>query len=151
MLVFDPRDYGANPDDNIDDTAAIQAALDAARDAGGGHVYLSAGTYIISSTERASKGGIRIHSNTELSGDGIGETILKVSDSQETKISGVIRTPVNEVTENVIIRDLTIDGNRDNVEAEIDGIQTGVLPGKPESDNNILIERWSEIRERKSR
>ena len=67
MLVFDPRDYGANPDDNIDDTAAIQAALDAARDAGGGHVYLSAGTYIISSTERASKGGIRIHSNTRSS------------------------------------------------------------------------------------
>jgi parallel beta-helix repeat protein len=141
MLVFDPRDYGANPDDNIDDTAAIQAALDAARDAGGGHVYLSAGTYIISSTERASKGGIRIHSNTELSGDGIGKTILKVSDSQESKISGVIRTPVNEVTENVVIRDLSIDGNRENVTAEIDGIQTGVLPGKPESDNNILIER----------
>lgn len=141
MLVFDPRDYGANPDDNIDDTSAIQAALDAARDAGGGHVYLAAGTYIISSDERASKGGIRIHSNTELSGDGIGETILKVSDSQDSKISGVIRTPVNEVTENVIIRDLTIDGNRENVTAEIDGIQTGVLPGKSESDNNILIER----------
>ncbi|MDH5722395.1 MAG: right-handed parallel beta-helix repeat-containing protein [Alphaproteobacteria bacterium] len=141
MTVYDPRDYGANPNDNIDDTAAIQAALDAARDAGGGQVYLAAGTYIISSTDKASEGGIRIYSNTELFGDGIGETILKVADTQETKISGVIRTPVNEVTENVIIRDLTIDGNRENVTAEIDGIQTGVLPGSPEADNNILIER----------
>ena len=53
----------------------------------------------------------------------------------------MIRTPVNHATENVIIRDLTLDGNRDNVSADIDGIMTGVLPGKDEHDNNILIER----------
>ena len=142
MLVFDPRDYGANPDDNIDDTFAIQAALDAARDAGGGHVLLSAGTYIITGGDKASDGALRIHSNTEISGAGMGETVLKLQDGWETKITGLIRTPVNESTENVIIRDLTLDGNRDNTTADVDGIMTGVLPGDTERhDNNILIER----------
>lgn len=31
MNIFDPRNYGANPNDNIDDTQAIQSALDAAK------------------------------------------------------------------------------------------------------------------------
>ena len=141
MFVFDPRDYGANPNDNNDDTFAIQAALDAARDAGGGHVLLSAGTYILTGGAKASYGALRIYDNTEISGAGMGKTILKMQDGWETKITGMIRTPVNQATENVIIRDLTLDGNRDNVSAEIDGIMTGVLPGKDEHDNNILIER----------
>ena len=142
MLVFDPRDYGANPNDDIDDTFAIQAALDAARDAGGGHVLLSAGTYILTGTGKASDGALRVYDNTELSGAGMGETILKLQDGWESKITGLIRTPVNQATENVIIRDLTLDGNRDNTTADVDGIMTGVLPGDTERhDNNILIER----------
>lgn len=141
MLVFDPRNYGANPNDSKDDTAAIQAALDAAHNAGGGHVVLSAGTYTIKGTGTASDGALRIYSNTEISGDGIGKTILKLADGWSAKITGMIRTPVNEITENVIIRDLTLDGNRDNTTADVDGIMTGVLPGKSDHDNNILIER----------
>ena len=34
-LFFDPRDYGAAADDRTKDTAAVQAALDAAAAAGG--------------------------------------------------------------------------------------------------------------------
>ncbi|MCB1783643.1 MAG: right-handed parallel beta-helix repeat-containing protein [Alphaproteobacteria bacterium] len=141
MLLFDARDYGATPDDNTDDTAAIQAALDAAHAAGGGQVYLGAGTYTISGTGKASDGGLNIYSNTEFYGDGMGQTILKLADGWSDKISGLVRTPVNEVTENVIIRDLTIDGNRDNTTAMVDGLMTGVLPGSSAYDNNILIER----------
>lgn len=141
MLFFDARDYGATPDDNTDDTAAIQAALDAAHAAGGGHVYLGAGTYTISGTGKASDGALRVYSNTEFSGDGMGKTILKLADGWSSKITGLIRTPVNQVTENVVIRDLSLDGNRDNTTADVDGIMTGVLPGKSEHDNNILIER----------
>lgn len=141
MLVFDPRNYGANPNDSKNDTAAIQAALDAAHAAGGGKVVLSAGTYTLTGTGTASDGALRIYSNTEISGDGIGKTILKLADGWSSKITGMIRTPVNEVTENVIIRDLTLDGNRNNSTADVDGIMTGVLPGKNAHDNNILIER----------
>lgn len=41
-------DYGAVGDGTTDDTAAIQAALDAAGAAGGGEVYVPAGSYVVS-------------------------------------------------------------------------------------------------------
>lgn len=141
MPIFDARDFGANPNDNIDDTAAIQAALDAAQAAGGGQVYLASGTYTISGSGKASDGALRVHSNTEFYGDGMGKTILKLADGWSSKITGLIRTPVNQVTEDVVIRDLTLDGNRDNTSADVDGIMTGVLPGKDAHDSRILIER----------
>ncbi len=141
MNIFDPRNYGANPNDNIDDTKAIQSALDAAKLAGGGKVILDAGTYIIKGTGTASDGALRIYSNTEITGEGMGKTILKLADGWSAKITGLIRTPVNEVTTDVIIRDLTLDGNRANSTADVDGIMTGVLPGKSEHDDRILIER----------
>lgn len=141
MTLYDPRNYGANPNDNIDDTKAIQAALDAAAKNGGGHVSLSAGTYILTGTGTASDGALRVYSNTELSGAGMGQTVLKLADGWSSKITGLIRTPVNQVTTDVIIRDITLDGNRHNSTADVDGIMTGVLPGKSEHDDRILIER----------
>lgn len=39
------RDFGAVPDDGKDDTAAVQRAIDAAVEAGGGVVYVPAGRY----------------------------------------------------------------------------------------------------------
>ena len=44
---FSVRRYGARGDGRSDDTAAIQAALNAAHKAGGGTVYIPAGTYLI--------------------------------------------------------------------------------------------------------
>lgn len=141
MAIFDVRDYGATGNDATNDTKAIQAALDAAHAAGGGHVYIPEGTYILTGTGDASDGALRVYSNTELYGDGMGETILKLADGYSKKITGLIRTPVNEVTTDVVIRDLTLDGNRAKASAEVDGIMTGVLPGSPRQDERILIER----------
>ncbi len=47
---FDPQQWGARPNDDQDDTAAIQAAIDAARDHGGGEVVIPAGTFKVSKT-----------------------------------------------------------------------------------------------------
>ncbi|MBO7721759.1 MAG: right-handed parallel beta-helix repeat-containing protein [Kiritimatiellae bacterium] len=44
--VFDVADYGAKGDGSTKDTAAIQAAIDAAEKTGGGEVYLGAGRYV---------------------------------------------------------------------------------------------------------
>lgn len=44
---FNVEDYGAVHNNSTDDTAAIQAAIDAAEAAGGGVVYFPAGIYII--------------------------------------------------------------------------------------------------------
>jgi len=43
--VFNVQDYGATPNDQIDDTRAIQAAVDAAGEAGGGIVFFPPGTF----------------------------------------------------------------------------------------------------------
>lgn len=141
MQVFNVKDFGAVGDGITDDTAAIQAALDAADEAGGGTVVIPEGTFIISSAGRAAAGSLQIHSNTELTGAGMGETILKLADGSDTKISGLIRTaPAGEVDHDIVIRDLTIDGNKANTSGEVDGLMTGYQPGSALYEYNILID-----------
>lgn len=56
----DVTDYGATGDGETDDTDAIQSALSAVREAGGGTVWVPGGTYAIAS------GPIRIYARTRL-------------------------------------------------------------------------------------
>ncbi|MBL9191025.1 MAG: hypothetical protein JNJ82_01625 [Opitutaceae bacterium] len=51
---FDVTAYGADPTGTVDSTSAIQAAIDAAAAAGGGVVYLPAGTFQVSPQGSAS-------------------------------------------------------------------------------------------------
>lgn len=53
MRIFNVTKYGAVGDDVTDDTAAIQATIDAAETAGGGIVYLPGGTYRVKAREHA--------------------------------------------------------------------------------------------------
>jgi len=69
--IFDVRSFGAKGDGVAVDTAAINQAIDAAHTAGGGTVYLSAGTYL--------SGSIQLQSNVALF-LGQGSTILATSD-----------------------------------------------------------------------
>src|SRR5438309_195989 len=57
---------------NVDpgDAGQIQATINAARDAGGGAVYLPAAVYLLTAK-------IRVHSNVTVYGDGIEQTILR--------------------------------------------------------------------------
>jgi hypothetical protein len=55
--MFNVRLYGADGDDQQDDTQAIQQAINEAQQAGGGVVYLPAGTYYVTPTIYGTQGG----------------------------------------------------------------------------------------------
>jgi polygalacturonase len=64
--VFNVRDHGATGDGKSLDTAAIQKALNACGDAGGGTVLLPAGTYLSRPLEIRTKTTLRIESGATL-------------------------------------------------------------------------------------
>jgi len=73
--VFNVKDLGATGDGKTKDTQAIQKAVDAASQAGGGTVLLPIGTYL--------SGTIRLKSNVTLHFDR-GATLLGSTDIEET-------------------------------------------------------------------
>lgn len=82
--------YGADPAGTRDSTAAIQSALDAAGEAGGGVVFLPAGTYRVAPPEGA---GAALHirySNTVLRGAGPERTFLR-NDTWQMREKHVVR------------------------------------------------------------
>ncbi|MCH2037873.1 MAG: right-handed parallel beta-helix repeat-containing protein [Rickettsiales bacterium] len=141
MSLYNVKDFGAVGNGVTNDTHSIQQAIDAAYENGGGLVYIPKGTYIVSGHGQASKGAIQVKSNVTLTGEGMGETIIKLEDGSDEKVTGIIRTPSGEITENVGILSLSIDGNQDNTTGEVDGIFTGVTPGSPLADRNIKIDQ----------
>jgi parallel beta-helix repeat protein len=119
---YNARDFGATGDGQTDDTLAIQSAINTASAAGGGIVYVPAGTYIVTAS-------IELFSHTGLRGDGMGATVLKVKDEVGVDVIGVVRTHLARADQpltNVIVSDLTMDGNRANNST---GLQFGFFAG----------------------
>jgi Ca2+-binding RTX toxin-like protein len=142
VAIFDVRDYGALGNGSHDDTSAIQAAINAANAAGGGDVYMSAGTYIVTGNNNMnSSGAIRILNNVNLYGDGMGLTEIKVKDGWDGTMTGIVRTPFGVVTHDYSIRDLTLNGNRDNTTGKVDGFFCGTRPGSTLQDYNVTLNR----------
>jgi hypothetical protein len=79
--------FDAKGDGSSDDRAAIQRAIDAARDAGGGEVYLPAGTYRVSIApkipgESALTRAFTIYPKVRIRGESRDETTIKLADGQ---------------------------------------------------------------------
>jgi hypothetical protein len=97
---------------NADDTATLQAAIDAVSAAGGGTVTLLAGTFNVA--------GVVLKSNVYLKGAGRGNTILKLKNSANVDVLYGLNayTLFGTLSTGGIydwgLSDLTIDGNRAN-------------------------------------
>ncbi|MBM6581641.1 right-handed parallel beta-helix repeat-containing protein [Microvirga sp. BT689] len=146
--VFNAASFGAFANDGIDDTAAINAAVAAAHaeylknpSAGRVTVALPTGTLLVRGSGDKSDGAISMLSGTALQGAGMGKTVVKVADGWAGDLTGVVRTPFDQVTSNVGVFDLTIDGNRAATTGKIDGFYTGVRPGSPLQDSDIHVSR----------
>ncbi|GAB3468360.1 glycosyl hydrolase family 28-related protein [Azotobacter salinestris] len=140
-MDFNVKDFGALGDGVSDDRAAIQAAIDAAHAAGGGTVYLPAGEYRVSGGEQGVDGALMMKSNVYLAGAGMGETVVKLLDGWNGDVNGMIRSSGTEETHNFGVRDLTLDGNRDNnPEGTVFGFYSGYKFGDG-ADRNVTIER----------
>lgn len=120
--------YFAAGDGTTNDRAAIQAALDAAYAAGGGIVFMPAGTYGVLGTGTASDGCLQVKDNVTLCGAGRGATIIKLLDSNSSDVTGIVRTPTGVPTRNCTFHDFTIDGNMANNTDRIIGFYLGVKP-----------------------
>jgi len=109
---YNVRDWGAKGDGVTNDTAAILAALTACGAAGGGAVYLPAGTYLVNGNNGTAAGGstslvIPATGNLTIRGDGPNETIIKHAGGNVN----VLAAGTGAAVPNVTVRDLTINGN----------------------------------------
>jgi polygalacturonase len=106
---FNIGDYGATADDQTDDTLAIRRALAACEVAGGGVVYVPAGTYLVS--RQASESPIlELPSNTTLHGDGAASVLKFDPQVNRTNFWRMLGAGP-EGCRHVTVRDLRLDGS----------------------------------------
>jgi hypothetical protein len=104
--VINVKQYGAAGDGATDDTAAIQAAIDAVP-ASGGTVMFPAGTYIVAPKKTV---GIVIKSNLRLAGAGAA-SILKIKDHLGDWQRLLSPRDLAGTIENFTVEDLAFDSN----------------------------------------
>jgi hypothetical protein len=107
---FDITEFGATANDATDDTSAIEDALTACGQAGGGTVFVPAGTFILS-RRNAESPILEVPPNTTVRGEGTASTLKFAAGVNESNFWRMIGAPVAGGTKNVVIRDLHLDGS----------------------------------------
>lgn len=112
-LIRNVKNFGAKGDGATNDIAAIQAAVDAAAEAGGGIVFFPRGTYIVGTA-------IVIKDRVTLAGEGFASSIIKLKNGANTDVmvtegfSGLTGTDKAEGPRDWEVRNLRIEGNKAN-------------------------------------
>lgn len=106
-LTYNVKDYGATGDGSTDDRAAIQSAISAANSAGGGVVYLPAGTYMLSSS-------LTLPSNIHLQGVGPASILKHPNDAVSTGYLALVNTDTVNGNNNITLSDFALDCNYTN-------------------------------------
>ncbi|RLG66370.1 hypothetical protein DRN89_01030, partial [archaeon] len=115
--------------DGKDDQIEINQAISYINSIGGGIVHLTNGTFIISDS-------INLSSNLIFEGEGTEKTTIKIEDGSTKENWGTI---VGDGISNTIIKNLTIDGNKDNCPVP-KGINSDVDAFHLYNSNNITVE-----------
>lgn len=110
--VVNVKDFGAVGDGVADDTAAIQAAINA-----GANIYFPNGIYIVSDNDSDTVAIKITKNNINLFGAGINSTILKLKANQNA------HTISTDGFNFIQISDISIDGNRSNQTGSGHGIR----------------------------
>jgi hypothetical protein len=105
--------YGAIGDGVVNDTAAIQACIDACSAAGGGVVYLPPGTYKVSQGASLNLVCLQVKEGVILRGAG-NATVVKAAASLPSPVAAVIGNGISENPQHIGLEHFKIDGNRDN-------------------------------------
>ena len=138
--VFDIRDFGAVEGAGINNQPMIQAAIEAAHAAGGGVVYVPAGTWGVGISADG-YGSVHLMDNVFLQGAGMGQSTLRLMDGITKDVTGIVRTTWNEGISNAGLADITLDGNKANTTGKVDGFFTGPQPGQTTRDSDITVLR----------
>lgn len=100
------NDFGADPTGQKDSTEAFKQAFGN----GGHHVHMTEGLYIVD--------GLKLPSNTILSGEGKDITTLKLSDNSQRHKIVVTNKDLDGTAHNIFLKDFTTDNNKDRFKGE---------------------------------
>jgi hypothetical protein len=115
-VALNVKDKGAAGDGTTDDRAAVQATIDAVVSAGGGTVFLPAGTYLLGSgavpaiprTSAESEPALTRYRGLRIVGESTGATVIRLS-STVKRAFDFAKQADHDTFENIEIADLTVD------------------------------------------
>ena len=98
--IINVNDYGADPTGQEDSTEAFRKAFAN----GGRHVHMTEGTYIVS--------GLKLPSNTILSGEGKKQTLIKLNENAPHDVTVIGNKDLDGTAHDIQLRDFKVDGNK---------------------------------------
>lgn len=98
--IINVNDYGADPTGEKDSTEAFKQAFGN----GGHHVHMTEGTYIVS--------GLKLPSNTILSGEGKKQTLIKLNENAPHDVTVIGNKDLDGTAHDIQLRDFKVDGNK---------------------------------------